>query len=525
MLEHMKIETSSRPPATEVPAGHTVGRLTVALATQPSAADVEIFFKELAQRDWNATEALKQAVFELQRRGVAPYTNAGASASSQEFRHAKQSAFKRLEAAWHDAAANAPPPTPPPPPPPPPPLPAPPPAPPPAPAPASYDGMAAVGRLTCYHSMGPDQTDQTEVEGEITEAEAEAAAAEGEEEDCEDDDDVDDEEEDDDDDDDVEDEEEEEADAKEEVVLRAEGLQLHHSTTSKTRYRGVSYHKNSGTYVARGPKRDGLGCFTTVREAAVAYARHVGNVAKVGQAAVTGQGKPAAEQMKAEQKNAVAKASAKVRAIKAITAEAAAAMTAIRAEAVAAIKAINQGTEATQEVARAEAAAETEAAVARARAEAAAEAAVEKEAAVATARAEAAAEKEAAVAAARAEAAAEKEAAVAEVAAEKEATVAAARVEAAAEPLTGQKRKDTEELMRCALTFQLLVDPARGEACTHSACCNYDDLRAYAARAKTCPVVGCEEKIPRTGSIVRDGSVLLTKRSRGETIDLCADGG
>ena len=74
--------------------------------------------------------------------------------------------------------------------------------------------------------------------------------------------------------------------------------------------------------------------------------------------------------------------------------------------------------------------------------------------------------------------------------------------------------------LRCALSLQPLVDPARGEACTHDANCNYKELRAYVARKRQCPVAGCDSAIPRSRDIVRDlqfRDSLLTAGHAGAT--------
>ena len=67
-------------------------------------------------------------------------------------------------------------------------------------------------------------------------------------------------------------------------------------------------------------------------------------------------------------------------------------------------------------------------------------------------------------------------------------------------PVGGARRVS----LRCALSLQPLVDPARGEACTHDANCNYKELRAYVARKRQCPVAGCDSAIPRSRDIVRE---------------------
>ena len=87
-------------------------------------------------------------------------------------------------------------------------------------------------------------------------------------------------------------------------------------------------------------------------------------------------------------------------------------------------------------------------------------------------------------------------AAKAEAAAERDAAVAAAKADA-------ERDRQRHNLLRCRLSHKPLNDPARGDACTHPALCNYADLRAYVSRAKRCPIVGCPQKLPRTSSVVR----------------------
>ena len=62
------------------------------------------------------------------------------------------------------------------------------------------------------------------------------------------------------------------------VVAQAEGLRLHLSSSSSTGYKAV-IKQASGRFVARhyvDGRRDSLGCFNTAVEAAVAYAKKVG---------------------------------------------------------------------------------------------------------------------------------------------------------------------------------------------------------------------------------------------------------
>ena len=62
--------------------------------------------------------------------------------------------------------------------------------------------------------------------------------------------------------------------------------------------------------------------------------------------------------------------------------------------------------------------------------------------------------------------------------------------------------------MPCALSFQRLTDPAKGSACTHRACCNYQTLRDYVGRMtkgpKVCPVATCNARLQRTRDVERD---------------------
>jgi hypothetical protein len=185
--------------------------------------------------------------------------------------------------------------------------------------------------------------------------------------------------------------------------------------------------------------------------------------------------------------------------------------------------------------AKAQAAAEREAAVTAAVAASKAQAAAEREAAVtaavAASKAQAAAEREAAVtaavASASAQAAAEREAAVRAAVA---AAVAAANAQAAAEREAALAdhpveivRKRARESLRCSISHKSLEDPARGDKCRHAALCNYDELRAFAARRKICPIIGCTAKIPRTRDVVRDDAVLACEQDLGVSIDLRDD--
>jgi len=54
--------------------------------------------------------------------------------------------------------------------------------------------------------------------------------------------------------------------------------------------------------------------------------------------------------------------------------------------------------------------------------------------------------------------------------------------------------------LKCVLSKARLVEPARGAACTHLACCNYDELcslvgQTSRSRKPECPVAGCTKKL------------------------------
>ena len=58
------------------------------------------------------------------------------------------------------------------------------------------------------------------------------------------------------------------------------------------------------------------------------------------------------------------------------------------------------------------------------------------------------------------------------------------------------------------LSFSRLTDPAKGSACKHRACCNYDVLRGYVGRVsrgpKQCPLAMCSARLQRTRDVERD---------------------
>ena len=65
--------------------------------------------------------------------------------------------------------------------------------------------------------------------------------------------------------------------------------------------------------------------------------------------------------------------------------------------------------------------------------------------------------------------------------------------------------------LRCALSLQRLTDPAKGSACSHRACCNYQVLREYVGRIssgpKECPMATCGARLQRTRDVERDAAM------------------
>ena len=61
--------------------------------------------------------------------------------------------------------------------------------------------------------------------------------------------------------------------------------------------------------------------------------------------------------------------------------------------------------------------------------------------------------------------------------------------------------------LRCAISMMRLADPAKGGRCAHRSRCNFDMLRAHAARAKVCPIVGCDAPLARTHEVQRDDAL------------------
>ena len=72
--------------------------------------------------------------------------------------------------------------------------------------------------------------------------------------------------------------------------------------------------------------------------------------------------------------------------------------------------------------------------------------------------------------------------------------------------------------LRCVFPFAPLTDPAKGSACMHRACFNYDVLRDYVGRVgkagqiKECPLATCRARLQRTRDVERD-SMLKTALS------------
>ena len=73
--------------------------------------------------------------------------------------------------------------------------------------------------------------------------------------------------------------------------------------------------------------------------------------------------------------------------------------------------------------------------------------------------------------------------------------------------------------LRCAISFQPLIDPAKGSNCTHHACCNYKALRDYALASKRCPLENCRAQLRCTREVARDAKLkaLLIHAPAGAT--------
>ena len=69
--------------------------------------------------------------------------------------------------------------------------------------------------------------------------------------------------------------------------------------------------------------------------------------------------------------------------------------------------------------------------------------------------------------------------------------------------------------LTCAVSLARLTDPAKGAACAHSSCCNFEALKSAVARMsskKQCPVVGCGVRLSRSHDIVRDEALAAKLR-------------
>ena len=72
-------------------------------------------------------------------------------------------------------------------------------------------------------------------------------------------------------------------------------------------------------------------------------------------------------------------------------------------------------------------------------------------------------------------------------------------------------------LLRCAVSMERLIDPAKGESCSHPANCNFDALATAVRRishAKECPVAGCRATIRLVRHIVRDDALRCELSSK-----------
>ena len=94
-----------------------------------------------------------------------------------------------------------------------------------------------------------------------------------------------------------------------------------------------------------------------------------------------------------------------------------------------------------------------------------------------------------------------------------------ARLRLAKVPVAASTDTDENTLRistRCCLSFTPLIDPARGEDCTHMARCNHDALLDCIGSSRSCPVAGCDAKI-RFRVLVRD--VALRDALRTDAAD------
>ena len=74
--------------------------------------------------------------------------------------------------------------------------------------------------------------------------------------------------------------------------------------------------------------------------------------------------------------------------------------------------------------------------------------------------------------------------------------------------------------LRCAISMMRLADPAKGARCTHGARCNFDMLRSHAARAKVCPIVGCDAPLARTHEVQRDDALRAALAAVPAAVDV-----
>ena len=75
--------------------------------------------------------------------------------------------------------------------------------------------------------------------------------------------------------------------------------------------------------------------------------------------------------------------------------------------------------------------------------------------------------------------------------------------------------------LTCAISLARLTDPAKGVACAHSSCCNFEALKGAVARMsskKQCPVIGCGVRLSRSHDIVRDETLAGKLRAVPDTV-------
>ena len=61
--------------------------------------------------------------------------------------------------------------------------------------------------------------------------------------------------------------------------------------------------------------------------------------------------------------------------------------------------------------------------------------------------------------------------------------------------------------LRCIISHLPLTDPARSERCSHSAHCNYEQLKQHVARHRACPLSGCASGTVSSREVVRDAAL------------------